>query len=203
MVYPPFFDEIPSITVYDPLAAFLGTSVDGVLEYRYLDAVKLAGHSCPTVAASYWMTRLALASLYRDAMPCRGGLRVEFSENRNAGVTGVMGNVVQLLTGAAGDEGFKGLSGIFFRSGLMTFGANGAHQIRFIHRNDRRHVDISVDLSKVPMTRELSQLLKRCLHDEASAEESVHFGQVWQERVRKLILEHGEDPEVFKLVKGR
>ena len=203
MDYPKFFDDVPKITVYDPLAGFLGSTADGILEYSYLDAVKLAGHSCPTVAAAYWMTRLALAALYGDEMPCRGGIRVEFTEKRNAAVTGVMAMVIQLLTGAAGDEGFKGLSGIFFRRDLMTFGAAGTHQIRLINRNNRRSIDVSIDLEKIPMTRELSQLLQRCLHGEGSPQESQQFGAMWQERVRKLLFEHGADPEVFKLVKGR
>lgn len=51
MNYPPFFADIPKIVMRDPLAALLGAAQDGVIEYAYLDAVKLAGHSCPTVAA--------------------------------------------------------------------------------------------------------------------------------------------------------
>lgn len=52
MHYPAFFDDVPAIRLYDPLAEFLGAVDDGVIEYRYLDAVKLAGHSCPTVASA-------------------------------------------------------------------------------------------------------------------------------------------------------
>ncbi|MEE1609888.1 hypothetical protein [Microvirga sp. CF3016] len=47
MRYPSFFDEAPRLTVYEPLGAFLGASEDGLVEYCYLDAVKLTGHSCP------------------------------------------------------------------------------------------------------------------------------------------------------------
>jgi len=32
----------------DPLAELLGAAEGGIVEYRYADAVKLAGHSCPT-----------------------------------------------------------------------------------------------------------------------------------------------------------
>ncbi len=203
MNYPSFFDDIPGITMYDPLAGFLGTTTDGLIEYRYLDAVKLAGHSCPTVASAYWSTRLALKSLYGDEIPGRGGVRVEFAEARDAGVTGVMGGVVQLLTGAAGDEGFKGLSGIFFRNGLMAFGVGGDRQIRFTQRESMSRVDVTVDLSKIPMPRELPVLMQRCLSGEADGAENLQFRTLWQERVRSLILDHGEDPDVFKLVQGR
>ena len=49
---PGFYDAVAPIVVADPLAALLGATEDGRIEYRYLDAVKLAGHSCPTVAGS-------------------------------------------------------------------------------------------------------------------------------------------------------
>lgn len=203
MNYPSFFDDIPWITVYDPLAGFLGTTANGLIEYRYLDAAKLAGHSCPTVASAYWMTRLALKALYGDELPSRGGVRVEFAERRDAGVTGVMGSVVQLLTGAAGDEGFKGLSGIFFRNGLMAFGMGGDRQIRFTQRESMSRVDVTVDLSKIPMPRELPVLMQRCLSGGADEAENLQFRTLWQERVRCLIQDHGEDPDVFKVIQCR
>ena len=52
-------DHAPAIAVYDALAAFLGACDDGLITYRYIDAVRLAGHSCPTVAGAYLMTRRA------------------------------------------------------------------------------------------------------------------------------------------------
>lgn len=52
MQYPAFFDEVEPIVLYDPLAEFLGAATAGRVEYTYLDAVKLAGHSCPTVAGA-------------------------------------------------------------------------------------------------------------------------------------------------------
>ncbi|NMW25772.1 hypothetical protein HFP05_15800, partial [Rhodanobacter denitrificans] len=46
MNYPAFYEQAPRILMRDPLAAFLGAAEDGLLEYRYPDAVRLAGHSC-------------------------------------------------------------------------------------------------------------------------------------------------------------
>ena len=77
---PSFFDDVAPIEVTDPLAALLGAAEGGRIEYHYLDAVKLAGHSCPTVAGAWLMTRTALARLYPDGSPQRGGLRVELRE---------------------------------------------------------------------------------------------------------------------------
>lgn len=203
MEYPSFFDDIPSITLYDPLAGFLGSTTDGIIQYNYLDVVKLTGHSCPTVASAYWMTRMALRGLYKDSLPSRGGVRVEFPQLRTEGVTGVIANVVQMITGAAGADGFKGLSGIFFRNDLMQFGSGGDFNIRFVHREDMRRADVSVDFSRISRTRELAELLKRCVDGLSTNEENLRFAKLWQDRVKRLILGHGEDPEVFKLVLGR
>ena len=50
---PTFFEQAPTICLRDPLAAFLGAAEGGLMTYSYQDAVKLAGHSCPTVAGSF------------------------------------------------------------------------------------------------------------------------------------------------------
>lgn len=103
----------------DPLADFLGAADGGVIEYCYADAVRLAGHSCPTVASAYLMTRAALRALYADALPERGGIRVELRDERVAGVAGVIANVASLVSGATQDTGFKGIGGRFDRRGLL------------------------------------------------------------------------------------
>jgi len=64
MQFPDFFASAPVIRMHDPLAEFLGAAKDGIIEYRYADAVRFAGHSCPTVASAFLMTRAALAALY-------------------------------------------------------------------------------------------------------------------------------------------
>jgi hypothetical protein len=63
IAFPPFFDAAPVIRLQDPLADFLGAAHDGLLEYRYVDVVRLAGHSCPAVASAFLMTRAALQAL--------------------------------------------------------------------------------------------------------------------------------------------
>jgi hypothetical protein len=52
MSFPDFFDEVPRITLRDPLAELLGSVTGGLLSYGYADVVRLAGHSCPTVASA-------------------------------------------------------------------------------------------------------------------------------------------------------
>ena len=53
MKHPDFFDAVPKINMYDPLAEFLGATENGILQYSYFDAVRFAGHSCQTITAAY------------------------------------------------------------------------------------------------------------------------------------------------------
>jgi formylmethanofuran dehydrogenase subunit E len=197
MNYPDFFDSVPQIKMHDPLADFLGAVNDGVIEYRYIDVVKLAGHSCPTVASAYWMTYQALQALYGNDLPERGAIRVEFREGSLTGVTGVVANVISMLTGATHDTGFKGIAGHFDRRNLLFFGADVPLEIRFMRLDTGAQVDVVANIRQVPSNPEMPVLMQRSLSGEASVEEAQRFGALWQERVRCILLDHGADPEVF------
>ena len=197
MHYPEFFDAVPRIRLHDPLADFLGACDGGIIEYAYPDAVRLAGHSCPTVAGAYWLTRQALRALYGEALPERGGVRVAFCESRTAGVTGVIANVVSLLTGATTDTGFKGLAGRFDRRGLLDFDARQPLDLRFTRLDTGAAVDAVAHLREVPADPRMAPLMQACLAGHASPAEARQFGELWQARVRRVLLEHGDDPAVF------
>ena len=199
MQTPAFYDQVRSLSVHDPLAGFLGAAEDGLIEYRYVDAVKLAGHSCPTVAAAYWMTLKALEHLYPDSLPQRGGIRVEFRQDRLSGVTGVIANVVALLTGATHDAGFKGIAGQFDRRRLLYFSANVSAEIRYTRIDTGQAVDATAQVQSVPFAPQTAALMQKSLDGSATAEEKAEFRACWQARVRMLLLEHGDDPEVFVL----
>jgi hypothetical protein len=199
MHHPDFFDLVPRLRLRDALADFLGAAREGVLEYGYPDAVKLAGHSCPTVAGAYGLTRRALTLLYGTELPERGGIRVEFREARTVGVTGVIANVVSLLTGAAGDGGFKGLGGHFARRDLLVFGVELPLDVRFTRLDTGARIDGRTHLQRLPSDPAMAELLQRCLSGEATPQEAERFGDLWQDRVRRILLDHGDDPQVFEL----
>lgn len=199
METPAFYAQVPRLAVHDPLAEFLGAATDGRIEYGYLDAVKLAGHSCPTVAAAYWMTLKALASLYPDSLPQRGGIRVEFHQDKLSGVTGVMANVITLLTGATQDTGFKGIAGRFDRRQLLYFSANVGEEIRYTRLDTGQAVDVAAHLQSVPFAPQTAELMQKCLAGSATPEEAAEFRACWQARVRAVLLEHGDDRQVFVL----
>ncbi len=194
MSYPDFFDAVARIALYDPLAEFLGTADNGRIEYGYLDAVKLAGHSCPTVAGAYLMTRLALGRLYPDSLPVRGGIRVEFGTPQADGVTGVIAAVAGLLTGAAGEGGFKGLAGRFGRRNLLAFAAGNAAEVRFSRLDTGARVAAAYRPEAVPAPPELQALMPKMLAGAASDAERTEFGRLWQLRVKRILIDHCDDP---------
>lgn len=199
MNMPSFFDDVPRLTVQDPLARTLGAARDGILEYGFGDAVRLTGHACPTVATAYWLTFLALEHLFPGALPQRGGIKVEFRDDARAGSTGVIATVVQMLTGACGSSGFKGIGGRFARAGLIRNRPDLLDLLRFTRLDNGEAVDAGVDMAQVPADPAIEPLLKRCIAGKASEAEEAELGRLWQQRVRCLLLDCGRDPSVFML----
>lgn len=197
MLFPDFFDQVPRLQVQDPLAEFLGAADGGRLEYSYADAVKLAGHSCPTVATAYVLGHRALSLLYPGAIPERGGVRVDFADCLDAGVTGVVASVLTLLTGAAQSGGFKGIGGHFSRRDLQQFAVELPLMLRFTRIDTGAAVDAGADTSKVSPDEGLRDLMGRCLSGSADAAERRRFGELWQRRVERLLVSHWNDSQVF------
>lgn len=197
MNHPAFFDQAPPITVYDGLAKFLGASDDGMITYRYIDAVKLAGHSCPTVAGAYLMTRRALEMLYPDHTPERGAVQVRFSAPADEGVTGVIGSVVGLITGAAGLGGFKGIGRNFRRQNLMYFSCAIEDEVSFERIDNGATVQLAMHMHRVEADPRTGALLKNLLTGVATPEEASEFAALWQERVKRILVDHADDPELI------
>lgn len=184
--FPDFFAKVPSIVMRDPLAAFLGVAGAERIEYSYLDAVKLAGHSCPTVAGAYLATLKALGSLYPGEIPERGAIRVELRGRVEEGVTGVVASVAALITGAAGEGGFKGIAGRFERRGLLVFGAPIASDLRFTRLDTGQALEQDLPRAAA-MSPDLMNGLRRSLSPDTAAEEREAFGRGWQARVAELL----------------
>lgn len=194
--FPDFFDRAPAIVMCDPLADLLGAAADGVIEYRFADAVRLAGHSCPTVASAYLMVRAALKALYGDELPRRGEIRVDMRDARDAGVAGVMAAVATLITGAADEGGFKGLGGQFARRRRLFFGEAVPGTLRLTRLDTGAAATASVRLDSIPGDPRMGELLPLCLNGDATAQERRLFGELWQDRVRR-VLERADDPTVI------
>lgn len=201
MQYPDFYNSVRKITLHDPLAELLGASTGGLLEYGYLDAVKLAGHSCPTLAGAYLMTLKSLAALYGDDIPARGNIRVAFRDDQASGVTGVIANVVSQITGAAGDGGFKGLAGQFKRNGLLSFNAGIAGIIRFERVDQAIAVETDYHPEQVPPDESMFMLLQGLLAQRAKPGDQDAFAALWQDRVRRILVDHIDNPALITLTR--
>lgn len=200
MSMPSFFEQAPVVCVRDRLADLLGAAGDGVMEYHYADAVRLAGHSCPTVAGAFLLGRAALMTLYPDDMPERGGVSVRMPAPVDDGVTGVTAQVLTLLTGAAANNGFHGLGGQYVRSGLLDYAETVEDGPILFRRNDTgTTVALTLDLSSVPPGPAQRALMGPVLQGNADAAQRRAFGAAWQGRVRRLLLEHADDPAVIRV----
>jgi hypothetical protein len=189
MSLPDFFAHVPAVTVHDPLAAFLGAPADGCLTYTYADAVRLAGHSCPTVAGAWLMTVRALAALWPEGLPERGRVQLMLPEAADSGVTGVVAAVAGLVTGAAGTGGFKGIGGRFGRAGLVEFATAIPATLGFRRTDTGDGVLAHYDPSAVPADPEMRPALQRLMAGVENAADGAVFARAWQERVRHILLD--------------
>ena len=182
MTFPAFFAQVPPILLRDSLAEFLGAAEGGLIEYSYADAVRLAGHSCPTVAGAYLLASRALACLYGSEVPRRGNVHVSCGDSLDEGVTGVIAS-----------------AGQHSRRNLLAVGQGGRGTFTFRRLDDGSAVTLSLDLSSVPPDPRMGGLLQALLSGEASEADGRDFRHLWQDRVRRILLEHWDDPALVHI----
>ena len=201
MSFPAFFDDAPSLLLRDPLAAFLGAATDGVIEYRYVDAVRLAGHSCPAVAGAWLMVLNGLAALYDGELPERGGIEVFMRDERDHATTGVLASVATLLTGAAPETGFQGIGPArrFARKDLLAFDAGIDGTLALRRRDTGKGIVVDINTDHVPHDKAMSQLMPKAVGGTATPAEQAEFARLWQDRVRRMLIEHADDPKLIHL----
>lgn len=203
MTFPDFFEHAPVVRLRDPLAKLLGSTTDGTIDYRYVDAVRLAGHSCPTVAGAFLTARAALKALYPDTLPERGGVSVLMPSPETAGTTGVVAQVLTLITGAAAQGGFKGIGSRFARNGLLSFATHGVEHddaVRFERVDTGAAVKVKFDFNRIPADESQHERMQAVIHNRETHEQQVEFARLWQERVRRILLEHADDPSLIGVV---
>ena len=188
MAYPDFYTQVPPIKLYDPLSEFLGALEEGELEISYLECVKLAGHSCPTVAGAYLMALKGLATLYGTTLPSRGSIKIEMQSAENEGVTGVVCNIISFIVGASGVGGFKGIQGNFSRNNLIRYNVPMNGEVKLTRLDTNESVTLSYDPSMVMPDAMMQPLMGKSLQGLASKEELKTFGKLWQKRVKEILL---------------
>ena len=189
MQYPKFFDEVDPFILRDDLSCFLGATKDGIIEISYLDCVKLASHSCPTVAGSYILTKVALKYLFADEIPKRGEIKVELKDSKDSGVTGVIGTICGFICGAGDNGGFAGIGGKFSKRDLLTFdNKNIKSMIKFTRVDNNKSINLNLDTSKVPSDPRMQELMQKAISNKATKDEENEFKRLWQNRVEYMLL---------------
>ena len=188
MEYPNFFNDVEPIILKDELSEFLGATKDGIIEINYIDCVKLAGHSCPTVAGAYILTKVALKKLFKDNLPIRSSLKVTIGGAKEEGVNGVIANVISFITGCNDDGGFSGIGGKFNKRGLLSFNASQNELVKFSLLDNSKEIKLNLDTSVVPGNPKMQLLMQKALQGVAKDSEINEFRTLWQDRVKFMLL---------------
>ncbi len=201
-----FFSSVEPIKIKDPLAIALGAmDKTEAFVFTYTDAVKLAGHSCPAVSGAYKLTQLALKSLYGSEIPVRGQIKVTFKGGIDNKVNGPISQVVTLITGAAGESGFKGLGGgRYGRHNLLSFDETkeadeDAVCTVIFERTDRnKKIEISYSNYMLPANPKMGDLMPLAVTGKGSDAEIKEFGELWHERIKAVLMNPPEGMFVIK-----
>ena len=133
------------------------------------------------------MTLEGLKALYKDEIPKRGEIIVEFKESQTTGVAGVIGNVITNITGATTTNGFKGIAGKYDRNYLMKFDKDiSGASVRFVRADTQKKVDVTYDPNSIFPDRNMSVLMQKSIQGTATNEERIEFGRLWQKRVEDI-----------------
>lgn len=204
-----FFDAVEPIKIKDPLAIALGAmdKNEGFV-FTYTDAVKFAGHSCPAVSGAYKLTQLALKSLYGNETPVRGQIRVTFKGCVDYKVNGPISQVVTLITGAAGESGFKGLGGgRYNRQNLLSFAEteeadeDAVCTAIFERMDNNKKIEISYSNYMLPANPRMGDLMPLAVTGKGTDAEIKEFGELWHERVKAVLMNPPKGMFVIKELK--
>ncbi len=201
-IFRDFLYEVSPIRFKEPLAETLGAfkENEAVLEYTFIETVKMAGHACPTVTGAYMSCQEALNLLYQDGIPIRGNIAVTIYGDPDEGVYGVIGQVFSFLTGAASTSGFKGLAQKFKRRDLLQFSSekidSEAMCFEFKRLDNQARVLVRFYSQKIPYPTKkaikLNELMKKVLWDKASDAEKKELQDLFIGKVRVMLVERKE-----------
>ena len=187
MDYPQFYNDVEHIVLTDELSKFLGTNTDGIIDISYLEIVKMAGHSCATVAGAYLMAKEGLKALFPNETPKRGEIKIELKGTLEDN-TGVVAMVLMNITGATDNMGFTGIMGKHNRRGLLSYGANIESNVRFTRLDTNKSVEVVYTPFNVVTPGEIMQ---SAIGPNATEEDKKTFPQRWQNMV-KTVLENAD-----------
>lgn len=140
------------------------------------------------------MTLKGLKALYGEQHPQRGRIKVEIKNDITAGTTGVVARIVGLITGAAQEDGFKGIAGHFDRRNLLFCNADIAGGIRFERLDAGASVQLNYHPEIVPPPPRLAAVMRNALSAREDSEARRAFSVRWQDRVKLILIDSCDDP---------
>ncbi len=208
-----FLTEVEPIRFREPLAETLGAFAEegAILDYTFIDVVKMAGHACPTTAGAYQCCRKALERLYPDELPVRGNIAITVYGEQDEGVYGVIGQIFSLLTGAAPATGFRGLMHKFRRKDLLKFSAEKidpeALCFEFRRLDNNNAVLVKFYPRRIPFAEEkarrLGELMEKVIWEAAKDDERKEFEDLWMEKVENIVLKEAGINEWMEIEERR
>jgi hypothetical protein len=183
MNYPKFYDKVEHIILQDNLSGFLGSSEGGIVDFSYLDMVKVAGHSCVVISGAYLMTLKGLKALYGTEISQRGEIKVEIKDKLTDGNTGVFGQVYSNITGATVNTGFGGIGPHFNRRNLLFYGVDMEANVRFTRLDTGKSVNVFYYPMKVVSPGDIMQM---AIGADATEESKREFPIQWQKMVETI-----------------
>ncbi|REA00950.1 hypothetical protein DEQ92_19350 [Haloferax sp. Atlit-6N] len=181
------------IEIRDPVAEALGVLTPGdPFVVTYTDAVKEAGHSCPTASGAYRIVQLGVDALYPDEYPIRSEIEVQAAGPRDDAAYGVMSRIISYVTGATEDDGFGGLAGGYGgRRNLLHFDAfdpdTAAPTFRFRRTDTDETVEVTYHVGDVPDGGPAIGNLQEILDGSASNQQREAFADAWHHRVQVVL----------------
>lgn len=207
-----FFSKIEPIRMYDPLATLLGTfkedhDIHDIIEYHFIDVIKMAGHSCPTTASAFVACKYAMRMLFEDGIGERGAISIMVHGERDSGVYGVIAQVFSFITGACSETGFKGLGGLHRRNNLLWFGKeeNKEYQQFDFTRRDTKRVCVvrsipgSLPLLEPSESLRLNELFSKNVWEAVRGSKRAEFRDLWMKRVKLIALDEQDRESWLKL----
>lgn len=195
-----YITKVPPILMRDLFLEILG-QVDGPIPYNYADVVKFAGHSCVTVAGAWAITNSALKALYVEEIPVRGQIKITAPAAEDEAVTGVFGEVISFITGAATKSGFPGggFGKEYNRRNLLEYPKEftNVHPLDMTWIFERidtgNKVGVKYDSSKVlpAAKREHGELTPKIGARLATPDETKEWVEAWNKRAQ-FVLENYE-----------
>ena len=100
------------------------------------------------------------------------------------------------------ETGFGGIgpAARFARRDLLDYDAPIRGLMALRRLDNGASVELELNAAAVPFPAGMQALMSKAVAGQATPDELARFGTLWQERVRAMLLEHGNDPQLLRVL---